>query len=361
MLVKGNGLLIQDVRSILLIQLGDIGDVVLSLPCVRALRENFPKANVIVAVREKARELMEDCPWAKGVVSVNQERRRLDEEIRYQKEFFLGLRRFNFDLVIDLRTGTRGAILAFLSGARQRIGRYADDGKLWRNRVFTHLTLPEGRLDQHVADYYFDILASYDLTTENARPELDIQPEKELRAAAIFRGEKIPLDRPIIAVQPFSLWQYKEWGIDKYIELIDRIRSKYKLSIVITGSPDERARAAEIIKMRGENVHNLAGKTSLGVFAAVLKACTLFIGGDSAGMHLSAAVGTPTVSIFGPSSPACWAPKGTQHAVACKDFRCVPCKEKGCGGTEISRCLKELTVDEVMCVVNGQMDKILRV
>ena len=83
MLVKGKNLSLDRIKRILLIQLGDIGDVVLSFPSIRALRENFPRSNVIVAVREKARELIEDCPWATEVISVNKDQRRLAQEIAY--------------------------------------------------------------------------------------------------------------------------------------------------------------------------------------------------------------------------------------------------------------------------------------
>ena len=91
------------INSILLIQLGDIGDVVLTFPCIRALRENFPETNLIVAVREKASELVEDCPWADGVISVNKHKRGLAKQLTYQKEFFLSLSPVPLFLTIPAR------------------------------------------------------------------------------------------------------------------------------------------------------------------------------------------------------------------------------------------------------------------
>jgi heptosyltransferase-3 len=173
--MRGNNSISRDIRSILLIQLGDIGDVVLSLPCIRTLRNNFPKSNLIVAVREKAGELIEDCPWASGVISINQDRRPLTQEIAYQKRFFSRVRSFGFDLAIDLRTGTRGATLALLSGARQRIGFYASDGKLWRNRVFTHLAHLAGKPGQHMAEYW-PLLYSKRRRSRLACPSLPCNP-----------------------------------------------------------------------------------------------------------------------------------------------------------------------------------------
>ena len=358
MLVKGNSDLIKDIRNILLVQLGDIGDVVLSFPSIRALRENFPQANVIVAVMEKVGELIEDCPWASGVITINKSKRRWDQEITYQKDFFSRLRKYDFDLAIDLRTGQRGATLAFLSGARQRIGFYAYDGKLWRNKAFTNLALLKGRPGQHMAEYYLKLLTTYNIKTENIWPEINVPVEKQQVASALFKQEKISSDMPVIAIQPFSLWQYKEWETDKYIRLINWIGAEYKMPVIITGSPDERKRAEKIIKDCKQDVFNLAGKTSIGIFAAVLKACSLFIGGDSSGIHIAAAVGTPTVSIFGPASSVAWAPRGKGHMAVYKDLTCLPCNQKGCQGSGISRCLKELTVDEIMPVVKDQINRI---
>jgi lipopolysaccharide heptosyltransferase II len=352
-----NSLNVQNIENILLIQLGDIGDVVLSIPSIRALRENFPYACLMVAVREKAKELIEDCRWVTGVIPINKNKRGFTQEISYQIDFFSRLRDHAIDLAIDLRTGDRGAILAFLTGASQRVGFYAHDGKLWRNRVFTHLQKIDYPLGQYVADYYSSLMAAYHIKTDYVLPELEVSEKKLDVVQQLFNDEHIPTERAMVAIQPFSLWRYKEWGITNYIQLIDRIISEYRLPVIITGSPDERARAKSISTRFGKNVFNLAGKTTIGMLAAVLKACKLFIGADSGGMHIAAAVGTPTVTIFGPSSPASWAPRGLQHAAVYKPFSCVPCRMKGCEGKEKSRCLDELIVDEVMSVVNTQLDE----
>jgi lipopolysaccharide heptosyltransferase II len=360
MQVKGSPIIPKDIRNILLIQLGDIGDVVLSLPCLRALRENFPDAAVVVAVRAKARELVAACPWVNAVVSVDHQKPSLLEEVRHQTRFFARLRRFHFDLSINLRLGDRSAILAFLAGARQKISFYAHDGQLWQNRVSTHLNLLDYTPGQYVAEYYASLLAAYEVRTPYPLPHLDISIEQMNHAEALFAEERIPRGRPIIALQPFSLWQYKELAEHKYVELILQITSRYGLPVIVVGSADERVRASAIAAGAGANVYNLTGKTSIGMLAAVLKTCALFIGVDSAGMHIAAAVGTPTVSIFGPSSAASWAPRGPGHLVVQSPLPCLPCRQKGCEGMEQSRCLDELTVVEVMSAVDTQMEKLLR-
>jgi heptosyltransferase-3 len=358
MLVKGNKLSPRDIRNILLIQLGDIGDVVLSFPCIRALRENFPQANLIVGVRQKAAELIQDCPWADGVISINQDERKWYEKVIYQKNFFFRLRRFNFDMVIDLRTGTRGAILALLSGARQRIGRFADDGRLWRNRIFTHLVSPSNELNQYAAEHNINILSPLNLNIKERLPVLSVTHRRRETALSLLRQEKIPLDRPIVALHPFSLWNYKEWGRKEFISLIDYIGRNYNYTVMITGSKEERNRAEAMANRCKTAVFNLAGKTSIGTLPAVFEACKLFIGVDTAALHIAAAIGIPTIGIFGPSSPTNWAPIGDQHTVVFKEMLCLPCRRKGCQDSETSRCLDELTFEEIKETVDGQLKSI---
>ncbi len=357
MLVKGNTLSLDRIKRILLIQLGDIGDVVLTIPTIKALKENYPSAEIFVLLRNYALELIEGCPWVDGVISVKKDKGKLRDEICYQKDLLLGLRRKGFELAIDLRAGTRGAIVSFLSGASFRVGRYRGDGRLWRNRLFTHLIEPENESCEYSALHNLNILAPLELRIEDTSPELTVTKEKERIAADILRRQKVPLERPIIAIHPFSRWGYKEWPIGNYIELINDIGSRYGVSIVITGPDDERDRAAEIVKGSKIDVYSLAGKTSIAELVAVLKRCSLLIGIDSAAVHIAAAVGIPTVTIFGPSSPVNWAPRGKQHCVIYKDLPCVPCRKKGCDNSEVSQCLDELSVEEVAPVIDKRLLK----
>jgi heptosyltransferase-3 len=346
-------------KNILLIQLGDIGDVVLSIPAFRTIHENFPDANIIIAVREKAQELIKNMPGTHGVISINQGKRSFFSEIKYQWTFFSQVRRYQFDLVFDFRTGTRGAILAFLSGAKERVS-FFDHDSFWRNRLFTMLYRMDYHLPQHVADYYLSLPQAYGLKVQDKVPEIHVTPVMKREAADILEREKIPSDLPIIAIQPFSLWHYKEWSIKKYVQLIQRILSEYPVTIVLTGSHNEYERTQLIIDQCNDfspYVRNLAGKTSLGELAAVFKSCRLLIGSDSAGMHIAAAVGTPTVIIFGPSAPASWAPRGEGHAIVQKNMPCVPCRRKGCDDTEVSRCIEELDVNEVFTIVRSQYER----
>jgi len=346
-LITGKKAITGSPRSILLIQFGDIGDVVLTLPCIRAVRETYPQARIAVAVWDKAAELIEDCPWLDQVISVTERSLPLLETLRFQADFFRNLRRLQCDLAIDFRTGTRGVIMAFFSGASQRIGLYADDGKLWRNRLFTSLWQRDYSLDLHVADYLLGLCEAFGIRTGQRIPELVVAGDKQEKIRLLIAGEAIPQDKQIVALQPFSLWGYKEWGKEKYVSLIRWLVAEYGAAVIVTGSAAEKERAAEIVNSCGAGCYNFAGKTSIAMYAALLQKCQFFIGVDSAGLHIAAAVGTPTVGIFGPSSPVSWAPVGKQHLIVQKKLPCVPCWQKGCNDSEKSRCLDELTLEEV--------------
>ncbi|MHB8987916.1 MAG: glycosyltransferase family 9 protein [Desulfobulbia bacterium] len=354
-LITGKTTITGSPRSILLVQLGDIGDVVLSTPCIRALRENYPQARIVVAVWDKAAELLEDCPWLDQVIAVTKRSRSLREELRFQRDFFRNLRSLHCELAIDLRTGTRGAIMAFLSGASQRLGFYAGDGRLWRNRLFTGLLQREYTPGQHVVDYLLCLLAAFGISTEQRTPALAVAVDKQEKIRFLLEREGIPQDKQIVAVQPFSLWQYKEWGKEKYIALIRWLVAEYGVTVIVTGAAEEKNRAGEIVRSCGAGCYNFAGKTSIAMYAALLQKCRFFLGVDSAGLHIAAAVGTPTVGIFGPSSPLSWAPMGKQHLIIQKEMQCVPCWEKGCSNSEKSRCLEELALEEVRMQVESHL------
>lgn len=345
-------------QKILFIQLGDIGDVVLTLPCIRAIRETYPQSKIYAAVLDKAADLLRLCPWVDEILAISPEKRSFFEEVAHQYRFFRDLRRDKIDLAIEMRTGDRGAILAFMSGARRRLAVWADDGLLWRNRVFTDLYKEEYVSDTHVTRYNLDFLAAYDMTTSHPTPEISI-PEKELDTARkLLADENIPDPGRCIAIQPFSLWQYKELATEKYIAIIRHLRDTYGVSVLITGAPVERERATAIVAQCGPGVYNLAGRTALSQYAALLHLCRLFIGVDSVGQHLAAAVGTPTVTIYGPSKPASWAPTGARHLVIQNSMDCVPCRRTGCNSSGQSRCLDLLSANEITTAIDRHIHSI---
>ncbi|MDA8159954.1 MAG: glycosyltransferase family 9 protein [Desulfobacteraceae bacterium] len=350
---KGNGQSLDNHRNILLIQLGDIGDVVLSTPAIRALKQSFPKARLVVAVRDKAADLLIGCPWCDDVLPVRKAGG-FWGELFGQIALVLRLRGAGFDLAIDLRTGTRGAILARISGAARRLGFWADSEPWWRNMLFTDLLRHDYRPEQHVIDYLLSLLEAYNVKVFNREPEI-VVPEFARNEADILLKQIVSGGRSLVVLQPFSLWRYKELVKESYIELCRWLVRERNVVVVISGTSQERRQAAEIADIVGDGCYNFAGHTHLLLYAAMLMQSRLVIGVDSAGVHIASAVGSPTVSIFGPSSPASWGPKGNRHLVVQRRMPCVPCRMRGCNNSGISRCLEELPLEEVRAAIDRQL------
>ncbi|MEW5910108.1 MAG: glycosyltransferase family 9 protein, partial [Thermodesulfobacteriota bacterium] len=177
-----------DIKSILLIQLGDIGDVILSLPAIQAVKRHFDRSRLVVCVREKARELLDGVPEVDGVIAVDKKMRRFFSEIEYQIRFLRTLRRHRFDLAIDLRTGTRGTVIAVLSGAQHRVGRLDDGRQTWRRLFFSHLVKPDPGLElgQYAAEHHLNILASIGVVSHHFIPKLNLNMDRRRRVRDIL-------------------------------------------------------------------------------------------------------------------------------------------------------------------------------
>jgi ADP-heptose:LPS heptosyltransferase len=378
------------VKRILIIQLGDIGDVVWSLPALQAIRETFPGAEVAVLLREGSGSLLAAGTRPPKIFEV---RKKLGESLCLIR----ALHRERFELVFDFRGDERGAYTAFLTGAPIRTAIYLSLPGL-RNRLFTHLVVPVGRPPGSVnaADTSLDLLRAFGIEIQDSVPHLDLSDQIKHQAEEILTNEQIvtasesktagyaescidvrerdlginnssvqgavSLQAPAadggmgeigswVTVNPFSRWSYKEWAAEKWIRIIDWLGEAFGLAVVVVGSLAERERAAELTGACSGKVYNLAGKTTLAELAGVLHLSRLHIGVDSAAPHIAAAVGTPTVTLYGPSDWRYWAPPGERHHVVVLDMECVPCHQKGCGGHGKSRCLDDLPLERVQAVL----------
>lgn len=358
-IVKGQTLAFDRIRRVLIIQLGDIGDVVLTTPSIAALRQRFPDCALTIAVRPKAGELMQSCPLIDQVIPADKSSGPLSEKLLATGRLIRSLRQRKYDLAIDFRTGTRGAVLARLSGAAQRIAFYAGNETFWRNRMFTHLADIPYRPGIYVADYYHMILKAFGISETPGPLQLWVDPDRQQRMDELCHKTGFSPHAPYLVIQPFSLWSYKELPLNHYIKIIEAIDRRFGIPVVIAGGPGEEIKAARIVDGCRCKVFNLAGKTGLGEMAALLSRSRLFVGIDSAGLHIAAAVGRPTVGIFGPSAPASWAPRGEKHAVITSKLPCIPCRQKGCDDKGLSRCLKDLPVSVIMATIDPILERLL--
>lgn len=348
-------------RNILLIQLGDIGDVVVTTPAIRAVKETYPEARISILVRKPFGNLLSADPYIHEVVEFAKVSGSALNVLREYASFVRRLRRARYDLVIDLRTGDRGAILSFLTGGRERVGRNSDRKQFWHKLMFTKTVNSFSGAPQPVhpgADQSLRVLRSIGIDTKDSSPKLYVAPHDRERAALLLAECGLAAGGRWVTINPCSRWKYKEWGYEKWGKVIDHLWQNHRLPAVLIGSPEEVGAAGEIVAGRSGRAFNLAGKTTLGELAALLQMSCLHLGVDSAAPHIAAAVGTPTVTIFGPGNWRSWTTVDFQHRVITAGMPCVPCNHKGCDDTEKSRCIDELGVDAVMKPAEEVLERI---
>lgn len=335
---------------ILLIQLGDIGDVVLTTPSIRAIKEKYPGARVSILVRKPFGGLIAADPHIHEVVEAGKVRGSALKALAEHASFVRRLRKARYDLVIDLRTGDRGAVMSFLTGARTRVGVHCKK-PAWRNLLFTRTIrdLKPAPLPVHPgADQSLRILRAIGIETKDSMPRLYFSQNDLARARTLVSESGLQPGTRLVTINPFSRWKYKEWPGRKWGEVIDMLWKNCRVPAVLIGSRDESPEAERIRSGREGRAFNLVGKTTLPELSALISLSSLHLGVDSAASHIAAAVGTPTVTIHGPTDWRAWRVLDSRHRVVCPAMSCVPCNQKGCDGKGKSLCLDKLGAEEII-------------
>jgi heptosyltransferase-3 len=240
---------------------------------------------------------------------------------------------------VHLSEHTRGAWLARTLGARYRVGPIDRERGGWWHRSFTHL-YPLIR-NRHAVEVNLDALRRIGVQPGTGERKVLFVPGKP----AEERVRDLVVE-PFVHMHPASRWRFKCWPAERNAALADRLAAEGH-RVVLTSAPDETAMIDEIMaKMQSQPV-NLAGQLSLKELGALTARARLFIGVDSMPMHLAAAMGVPTVALFGPSSEVVWGPWNVEQRVVTTTHSCRPCGAYGCGGSKVSECLTLLGVDPV--------------
>ncbi len=331
-------------NNVLLVQLGDIGDVILTTPAINAIREACHGARVSVLVRKPFGQLLAADPNIHEVVEAAKMPRISFRVLREYMVFARRLRQAHYDLVIDLRTSDRGAIYSFLTGAGTRICRHMDK-PFWHDALFTTLLSdpPYSKNPLHPGtDQSLRILRGIGIDARDSMPKLHVaQQDIDHAIELLAECELVPTSR-WVTINPCSRWKYKEWSYKNWGEIIDLLWQNHQLATVLIGSPEETDAARTIISGRDDHTFNLAGKTTLGELSALISMSALHLGVDSAAPHIAMAVGTPSLTIFGPGNWKSWTVANDLHRVVTADMPCVPCNRMGCDDSRVSRCLDEL-------------------
>ncbi|OGB97861.1 MAG: putative lipopolysaccharide heptosyltransferase III [candidate division NC10 bacterium RIFCSPLOWO2_12_FULL_66_18] len=338
-------------QRILCIKLKHIGDVLLMTPAIRALRRAWPESAIAALVPRGTEDILEGNPDLNAVL--------VFDRGTGSWQVIRALHRFRPDLVLEMGQGDREAVLGRLSGARHRVGYAPGRSGGWR-RVLLRQAVPWNG-QQHIVETNLDLVRALGIPAQASRPVLVVRPEARSRMAARLAAAGLMPGRPMVVVHPVSRWLFKAWPEAGCAEVIGRLIRDTGVAVALTSGPGaaEVEAANRILARAGTPIINLIGQTTLGELAAVLERAALFLGVDSAPMHMAAALGVPVVALFGPSGEVSWGPWGEGHMVVTSPYLCRPCGQDGCLGSKRSDCLEAISAQAVMRAVEPVLSRVL--
>jgi heptosyltransferase III len=348
-----------DIKNILVIKLRHIGDVLLTVPVFRALRENFPGARISALVNAGTEEVLSGNPLIDDIIKFDRRIKTKSAPKKYAAElaFLSDIRARGFDMAVDLTSGDRAAILSYVSGARYRIA-YDPRGEGFPGKRFfyTHLAKKNGSL--HMVLQNLDVLAQFGIRTQNQKVDFFIPGEAQEFAEKLFKEHEVSASDTVVHIHPTSRWLFKCWRDEYMAEIIDWLLD-HNVRVIVTSAPMAREmkrtnNTLDHVRKRSQ-VIDLCGKTTLKQLAAVCSRSGLFIGVDSAPMHIAAAVGTPIIALFGPSGADQWGPWIEDRLVLVKDMGCVICQKCKREGVEVRRCLDAIRPEEVIAGIRQKL------
>ncbi|MBF0217610.1 MAG: glycosyltransferase family 9 protein [Candidatus Omnitrophica bacterium] len=326
----------------LFIMPGGIGNMVLLLPAIKAYALAYPAAFIGVLALEKAPlDLVKNQEYVKETILIDKKTR---ASVLGMIGFILTMRSKKYDIAIAASgvNPVKAGALAVLSGIGARAG------ECWNclSALYNRTVRSSGLL--HEADRNMAIVGLFGAGGEPL-PVLDISPGDNERVTELLDRAGVEEDDVIIGMHPGSgkeQGEKKRWPLEKFKELAEIISRKTDAKVVVLGGPKEEGFGEEIVASGGHKVLNFINKLEMPLSAAMIKRCRAFVSNDSGLGHIAAAVGTPLVSIFGPTDPEKTRPRGAVKVVR-KVMPCQPCFRKGAIKCEGSDCLTSLGAQEV--------------
>ncbi|MGE5469070.1 MAG: putative lipopolysaccharide heptosyltransferase III [Ignavibacteria bacterium] len=338
----------------LVIKLRHHGDVLLSAPVFSALKRAAPQCEVDGLVYADTAPMLAGHPDISRLFTIDRNWKRQGLKAQASAEWALlsRLRARRYDLIVHLTVHPRGAWLARLLRPRWSVGpRRPDAGAFWHSS-FTHLYAAQSHPDRHTVDTHLDALRALGMEVDLAAADVALVPgpDAEARIDALMAQHGLMSGR-FVHLHPASRWRFKCWPADRVAALCDALAPR-GLPLVLTCAPDpkERDLVAAVRAAARVPTIDLSGALSLKELAALTARARLFVGVDSAPMHMACAMGTPVVAIFGPSGDREWGPWHTESriVVSADHAHCRPCGRDGCNGSKISECLTTLPVAQVL-------------
>lgn len=341
------------IERALIVKLRHHGDVLLSSPVFSVLKTHAPHIAIDALVYSDTADMLSGHPAIRDIHTVDRRWRESVTFARLKAESALAsrLRRAGYQLLVHLTDHPRGARLARMPGVRASVAP-AHRRPRW-NSSFTHRFPLAGR--RHQVELNLDALRRIGIQPGGDERRLVLVPGPNAfsKADSLLKAHGLA-PKGFVHIHPTSRWLFKCWPAAAFAELIETLAAR-GMRVVLTSAPDagERGYMTELLsKLRSKPV-DLSAALSLKELAALTSRARLFVGVDSAPMHIAAAMGTPAVALFGPSGEFEWAPWGVPHrVVAANEFACRPCGFDGCGGGKVSECLTTLAPARVLAGID---------
>lgn len=340
---------VSDVHHLLFIKPSSLGDIVHALPTLDALRSRFPQARITWLVKQEWAGFVQRVEGVDEICAVAPGLRGWFGKVPR-------LRAEGVDLAVDLQGLFRSGVMTRLSGAPVRLGfANAREGSplFYSHRV----AVPSP--DMHAVDRYLLVAEALGAPRPSVpRFRLSIPRTDDEAVNLLFTRRGITSDRPWIAMNVSARWPTKRWPVASFAALIDRLQESGAGPVVLIGAPGERAVAEEVSGLTGRPPVSLVGHTMPDLLPALLRRAAVLVTNDSGPMHIAAAVGTPVVAFFGPTSPVRTGPYGASHQVLrAADVACSPCFSRRCTNVSQLECLTAIAPSEAFRAVQQAVER----
>ncbi|MDD5155233.1 MAG: glycosyltransferase family 9 protein, partial [Candidatus Omnitrophica bacterium] len=317
-----------DIKKVLFITLSNIGDSILTLPALDLLKDKFPQAKITVMVGARPRQIFQDNPAADKVIVYNKR-----SSLKEKTALLWSLRKENFDVVIDLRN----SLLGLLITARYKISPFP--------RIPKNIMHMKDRHLHRVKELMSKLGIPADL--KPPRRSLYISPQDENYVRNILKDNDIAEKDKIAVISAGARSDTKRWQPDKFLELVPKLVGEFGLKIVLVGDSDDIPASRYIASKCEFPVLDLAGKTSIGQLAFLLKRSSLVVSNDSAVMHIASYLDVPTVAMFGISDERRYGPWSELSVAVKKDIHCRPCSKAQCKFGTLE-CMELIKTEDVL-------------
>ena len=331
-------------KNILLIRLSSLGDVVLTTPAIRAVRAHFPDAYIAMLVAKQSADVLRENPHLNEIITFD--RLAKDKDTGEMLRIIRHLRERKFTMAIDLQRKFRTELLMYFSGAAERVGQ----GRLCTVRV-------QERGNKHATAHYFDLLNAVGIPAVDRRLELFLAEPERIDAAKRFDIAGIREAALKVGLFPGAGWKLREWMPERFAAIGDRLVTQFNANVLVFGGPKETELVQTVVGLMDAPAIPFAGNLQIRQFAACIEQCDLFLTNDTGPMHIAAAVGTPTVSLFGPGNHIRFQPLGATHQTIRHDVPCSPCKQFT-NKCKDNICMKGIAVDEVWQSISRTLGKL---